>query len=350
MKLHPILNDPNVVLISRTLVREPVTWDDHRLAAHRVMTALRVELDGENAVLKPNVTVGEKIADPDSGVGVHPGFVKGMAEYLKEHGARRGGIYVLEDPRDTDDNDLRHWRGTGYPRVAEETGVKLRCPKTYTCVKRRVPRPLVHPVLNVSRLAVARNSVLFNVPKLKTHNLAITTLCLKNLMGAVNVFDRHYCGQAWQELPQPYRDDPRPRQEWMDRGVHERWQEGLANRLVDTAQVVRPHLNIVEGVIAREGTGFERGRNRALGTVVAGINMVAVDAVASYVMGFDPQALVYLRVAAESGLGTNDLSQLRVHEVDGDAIVPCRDLSALRAQPAMRVVSGIVGEDPGLFT
>ena len=63
--------------------------------------------------------------------------------------------------------------------------------------------------------------------------------------------------------------------------MHELWQTGLARRLADTAQVLRPALNIVEGVVGREGTGFHRGRNRPLGLVIAGVNMVAVDSVAS---------------------------------------------------------------------
>jgi uncharacterized protein (DUF362 family) len=204
-------------------------------------------------------------------------------------------------------------------------------------------------VLKVSRLAVAPDTVLFNVPKLKTHNLGITTLCMKNLMGVVNARDRHYCGQAWREMPQEVRTNDRPRSEWLDRATHERWQEGLARRLADTAQVVHPQLNLVEGVIAREGTGFQRGRNRLLGLAVGGINMVAVDSVASYLIGYDPLRLVYLRVAAEAGLGTNDFGALRIYAVEGGTVVPCRDLDTYRAHPPLRVISGIVGEEEPSF-
>jgi uncharacterized protein (DUF362 family) len=270
--------------------------------------------------------------------------VQGMAEYVRDHGVRPGGTYVLEDPRNSNDNEPRHWRGTGFCELAEQCGVKLRCPKTYTCVKKTVPHPLAHRVLNVSRLAVSANTVLFNVPKLKTHNLGITTLCMKNLMGVVNVFDRHFCSQAWHEMPEEIQSIKRPRHEWIDHATHERVQEGLARRLADTAQVVQPQVNVVEGVIGREGTGFQRGRNRPLGLVVAGINMVAVDSVASYLIGFDPLQLVYLRVAARAGLGTNDPSALRLYSVQKGAIVPCRDIDALRARPPFRVISGIVGE------
>ena len=341
MKLHPLLDDPKAVLISKTPVSDPVVWEDYKRAAHQVMAAMQITLDDENAVFKPNVTSGERFANPDTGVTTHPAFLQGMIEYLRDHGTR--GAYILEDPRNSDDNEPRHWRGTGFLEVASATGAKLRTPKTYTCVKKTVPDPLIFPTLKVSRLTVAPNTVLFNVPKLKTHNLGITTLGMKNLMGVVNVFDRHFCGQAWRDMPAEIRDDPRPRREWLDRTLHEQWQEGLARRLVDTAKAVRPKLSVVEGVVGREGTGFQRGRNFALGLVVAGLNIVAVDSVASYLMGFDPLRLVYLRVAAQAGLGTNDVRQLRIYLVQDGEVVPCPDVTALRADPPFRVISNIKG-------
>jgi uncharacterized protein (DUF362 family) len=71
--------------------------------------------------------------------------------------------------------------------------------------------------------------------------------------------------------------------------------------------------------------------------VVAGINMVAVDSVASYLMGFDPQKLIYLRVAAEAGLGCNDLARLRVYAAVEGELAPVADMEPWRARPAFRV-------------
>jgi uncharacterized protein (DUF362 family) len=245
---------------------------------------------------------------------------------------------VIEDPRDTDDNQPRHWKGTGYVEMAQRTGAKLRCPTTYTCVRKSVPHPHTHETRNVSRLAADPNTVLINVPKLKTHNLAITTLCVKNLMGLDNVFDRHYCAQALKELSTEWRMSERSRHEWMTAEMHERWQEGLARRLVDLAQVIQPHLNIVEGVVGRDGTGFRRGNNYPLGIVAAGTNVVAVDSVVSYLMGFDPCELIYLKMAAAAGLGDNDISKLRVYVVERGEVIPCRDIEALRVHPRFSVI------------
>lgn len=348
MRLHPWLEDPNAVVISRTPVSDPVAWEAFRQAGQRMLAAMQVELEGEKAVLKPNVTVGERYADPDTGITTHPGFVHGLIDHLRDHGARRGGIYILEDPRNSDDNAPRHWRDTGYPEVVARTGAKLRTVTSYTSRKMTVPQPLCHAQLNVSRLAVAPKTVLINVPKMKTHNLGITTLSMKNLMGVVNVFDRHFCTQALQEAPLATAAAAvagAPKKAWMDRALHEQWQAGLARRLIDLAQVVQPQLNIVEGIVARDGTGFNRGRNHTLGLCVAGVNMVAVDAVASMLMGFDPQSLIYLRMATDAGLGTSDLSRLQIHEMVEGRIAPCLDLAALRARPPLRVISDIKDEE-----
>lgn len=349
MKLHPLLNHPDAVLISRFKLTQPPDWDTFRQAALQVMQEAAIELEGERALIKPNATSGEHFADPDNGVGTHPGFVHGMIDYLRTKGVPTRRIVIGEDPRDSDDNNPRHWRGTGYDRITQETGVRLYCPTTYSCVKVEVPDPHTFPVLNVSRLAVSPKTVLFNVPKMKTHNLGITTLGMKNLMGLVNVFDRHYCGQAWSEMPPEIRDETRPRTEWFSSEMHELWQAGLARRLVDTAQVLRPAFNLVEGVVAREGTGFQRGRNRFLGLMIAGVNVVAVDSLASYLMGFDPLQTVYLKMAAEAGLGENDVSRLKVYLVEDGELTPCPDIEALRARPRMYVIRNIIDEDQTLF-
>ena len=349
MHIHPLLRDPNAVLVTQAPIAEPVTWEDFREAATRVMVALQIELEGERVVIKPNITSGEYFANPDTGITTHPGFVQGMVEYLKVCGVKSDRITIAEDPRNSNNNAPRSWTGTGYERVAQDTGARLYCPTSYTCVKKPVTNPWIFERLNVSRLAVASNTVLINVPKLKTHNLSITTLGMKNLMGLVNVSDRHFCAQAWKELPEEVCCDPRPRREWFSQALHARWQEGLARRLVDTARVIQPALNIVEGIVGREGTGFQRGRNRTLGLAIAGVNLVAVDSLASFLMGFDPQRLIYLNIAARAGLGENDIQKLRIYLLKEGSLALCPDVRQLRVDPPFQVLTGIMGEDPNVF-
>ena len=346
MRLHPLLDDPQAVALYHTPVTDPVSWDDFRRAGPEVLAALRLELDpGERPVLKPNVTAGEMQPGPDTGITTHPGFVEGLIEHLLAHGARRGEVYVVEDPHSTRGDERRTWVNTGYPAVAERTGCQLREPLGFNCVRLRVPNPRVHRWIPVQKLFVAPGSVMINVPKMKTHNLAICTLCLKNLQGAIGNRDRSYCSQAWQETPHAWRYETRPRGEWMTRAIHETWQQRHSMRLADAAQVIVPALNIVEGIVGRDGTAFGEGRNYPTGLSVAGRNMVAVDTVAAYLMGFDPRRLVFLRVASEAGLGTNDLRSIKVYVArDGD-LSQCEDLASYRARPPFRVITRAMGED-----
>lgn len=51
--------------------------------------------------------------------------------------------------------------------------------------------------------------------------------------------------------------------------------------------------------------------------IIAGRDMVAVDSVASAVMGVDPRRVKYLRLAEERGLGISNLEEI---EVVGESI------------------------------
>ena len=64
MKLHPLLCDPQAVFICHAPIGEPVRWEDFRRTARDAMAAMQIELEGEQVVIKPNVTVGETYADP----------------------------------------------------------------------------------------------------------------------------------------------------------------------------------------------------------------------------------------------------------------------------------------------
>jgi len=342
MRLDERLLDPRSVFVYRRPTPPAPSATDFEAAAQDALAAMALEFDGEPVMLHPNATSGEYFRDPDSGIGTHPAFVGGMVRYLRAHGAAPDHIHIVEDPHNRDDESPATWEGSGYLEIARAGGAHLSAPTRNTIARKMIPNPLAHESRLVSTFTVSPEIVYINVPKLKTHNLAITTLCMKNQQGIVYVLERHYCAQAMQEMDAPGIDKSRPHEEWMDHALHERWQEGLARRLADLAKIAVPRLNVIEGVVGRDGTGFHRGANFPLGLVVAGVNMVAVDAVASYLMGFDPPKLIYLRVAAEAGLGSNDLAQLKVYASEGDGLAPCHDLERWRANPPFRVISGVL--------
>ncbi len=340
MKLDSRLLSPKSVAIYRRRVSPTPSAAEFQAAAEEALAVMRLELEGEPVVLKPNVTSGEHF-QPEMGITTHPAFVGGLVRYLRAHGAASDSIHIVEDPHNQDDESPPTWENTGYPEMAEAVGANLSAPTRETIVRRNVSQPLAHASRLVSSLAVEPGTIYINVPKLKTHNLAITTLCMKNQQGLVYVLERHYCAQAMQEMDLQGIDTSRPHEEWMDEALHERWQEGLARRLADLAAIAVPHLNVIEGVVGRDGTGFNRGANYPLGLVMAGVNMVAVDSVASYLMGFDPQQIIYLRVAAKAGLGIHDPTQLDIYTSEGGELVPCDDLDRWRTNPSFGVIRGV---------
>ncbi len=88
--------------------------------------------------------------------------------------------------------------------------------------------------------------------------------------------------------------------------------EAMNRNLVALSGLVKPHLSVVDGFVAMHREGPRHGSPIRLGTIVAGTDAVAVDAVAAAIMGFDPMEIGYLRYAHEGGLGLADLDAIRV--------------------------------------
>jgi len=111
--------------------------------------------------------------------------------------------------------------------------------------------------------------------------MAQVTLSLKNLMGVI-VGNR---GQV----------------------MHRR----LDEKIVDLASLFRPRLNVVDGIVGAEMDEVV-GKPVQMNVVLAGVDMVAVDAVGSAVMGLDPSTVRHIQMAAGRGLGVGDLGQINV--------------------------------------
>ncbi|MCE5257863.1 MAG: DUF362 domain-containing protein [Chloroflexi bacterium] len=332
LRFHPLLQDQHAVAILRFAVPETPQQIDFYNAAQRAAGLLQLKADCD-VTIKPNATAAERFLMPESGIGTHPAFIWGLADYLRTNGLDKRELVIVEDPLNVDFGSAPTWQGTGYLELAAVTGAVLHSPTLATCVERPVRNPHTAPYRRVSQYAVDPQRALLNVPKLKTHNLGITTICLKNLMGLNYGPERHFCSQAMAEMPAGCQNTAHARTEWMDEALHECWQQGLARRLADLAQVITPQLNIVEGIVGRDGTGFQNGNNITLGLVIAGINMVAVDSVTSYLMGFDPEQLIYLQAASSVGLGSNRLQDLHCYELRDNELAPCASLETFKAQP-----------------
>ena len=112
-------------------------------------------------------------------------------------------------------------------------------------------------------VAVLRADVVVSMPKLKTHHWAAMTASMKNLFGVV----------------------PCAVYGWPKNLLHFR---GIENSILDLSATIRPHLSIVDAIVAMEGDGPIMGRPRQAGFVALGSDPVAVDATCARAIGLDP--------------------------------------------------------------
>jgi uncharacterized protein (DUF362 family) len=105
-------------------------------------------------------------------------------------------------------------------------------------------------------------------------------------------------------------------------------------RIVDIVSAFTPYeehfvLNVVEGIIGRDGTAFNQGHDVPVGLVVAGINPVHVDAVAGFLMGHDPRYVPFLIIANERGLGEHDIRKIEVFSLPEKRPMSVEELESL---------------------
>jgi uncharacterized protein (DUF362 family) len=147
-----------------------------------------------------------------------------------------------------------------------------------------VPKPLSLRSLRIAKTALDADLML-NMPVLKIHGgESQVTLCAKNMMGCIS-------------------------------GSKSFMHQDFNAKIIDLLQVVRPDLNIVDGIVGMERDEIQ-GRAVGADLVVASKDFVACDSVCSQLMGFKPGEVKHVDRVAEWGFGRSDLSNIRVEGLD----------------------------------
>jgi uncharacterized protein (DUF362 family) len=319
--------DDTVVLY---LVPSPAPYPDsvYTAAAATALAALDVPIRQKKITLKPNVVHG---VAPDSGITVHPAFLRGVITHLTDRGFAPSSITVAEGGGGEENRDMStHYAAVEYDKLAAETGVNLVDLNTDDFVRVDIPEGRVFQQMPIGKTVWDPDAYFINIPKMRTHNLAVTTISIKNLQGiVVPLEERHMCTL----FPRHPSDRGGDGLSGSVLDTHERW----AHKICDISLARRPDLNLVDAVVSRDGTGFRQGTNRPLGVVLAGVNPAAVDTIGTALMGFDPAKLTYLRVAGERNMGPTRVEDIRVLEVHDDGLVERKGLDGLIADPPFRV-------------
>ena len=128
---------------------------------------------------------------------------------------------------------------------------------------------------------VQQADVIISVPKLKTHDQTEMTCAIKKLKGLLT-----------------------------DKAKKAMHQEGLFEGVIDLLSAAKPRLAVVDAIVCQEGVGPVFGKPVEMNLILAGKDLVAVDAVCARLIGYRPQDILLTVNAAARGLGTMDSEQI----------------------------------------
>lgn len=217
---------------------------------------------GMHVVIKPNLVVAKPAS---SGATTHPAIVEGIVIYLKEHGINAPiiaeGAWVGQETGQAFDC-------CGYTDLAKRYGLKLIDTKKDKTVSRKF-EDIETPVCETFFKA----DFLINVPVLKGHCQTTVTCCLKNLKGCIPDAEK--------------------------RRFHAL---GLHRPIAALNMMLKPDLHVVDGICG--DPSFEEGGNPvASHQILLSDDPVLLDSFASTLLGYAPDEVEYVRLAAEWGRG-----------------------------------------------
>jgi uncharacterized protein (DUF362 family) len=236
------------------------------------------KMRGERILIKPNAA---RLARPGQGITTHPLVVKAIIDHLKEIGVKE--MAIGESCIFGVDAQMA-FRWTGMKEIAEEKGIELIDLDQENPTEIQIPKGTILRKIKVATI-LKEFGVVISVPVMKTHMHTRVTLSIKNMKGLL-----------WR------REKARLHQLQCDPRLMQGYKE-LDMAISDMASVLFPHLTIIDGTVGMEGMGPAYGKKKAMGVIVVGANALSADAVASQLMGFDPESIPHLKLSALKGLG-----------------------------------------------
>jgi uncharacterized protein (DUF362 family) len=228
-------------------------------------------------LIKPNLTAEESLWE--KGILTGPVFMQALVEEVQK--ARPTEVIIAEAIA-VGLNTKKAFAANGYEEMARATGARLLDLYDGEFEEIKIPAGGLLKSVRVSR-EVLRADFFINAPVLKTHFASTLSAAMKNLKGTTTYDEKkrfHYLG--------------------------------LNKAFTELNAVLKPHLNVVDGLICMEGDGPVAGTPVGLNILMAGTDAVAVDTIAARVMGIDPSEVLSLCLAQGMGLGVWDEKDIRV--------------------------------------
>jgi uncharacterized protein (DUF362 family) len=234
---------------------------------------------GQKVLVKPNI--GWDVP-PERAGNTNPDLINRIVKSCLDAGASE--VVVFDHTCDQWD---RCYRNSGLEEAARNAGANV-VPGNNESFYNEVSIPQGKKLKSTKvHKELMDADVFINVPVLKHHGSTTVSLAMKNLMGVV----------------------------W-DRGFYHG--NDLSQCIADFLTYRKPDLNIIDGyrMMTRNGPrGVSVSDVADLRALIAGRDIVAVDAAATMMFGEKPQDIKHIRIADEMGLGTMNLQNLAIKRV-----------------------------------
>jgi uncharacterized protein (DUF362 family) len=273
----------------------------------------QIDLSGcHNLLIKPNLVSRERPL-----ANTHPDALRALLDFIYTRYDRPVTIADGAALCNTHESFARF----GYNDLAREYPVKLvdlNAGETITVQAYN----LFHRPMKV-RLAkvVVESDYRISIGPPKTHNTALVTLSIKNMVLGSLVNPAMAKTRDLQIISpdQPIPQDNRgmlhmilPGIERSDKLLMHQGYPTFNLNLAMLAPWVLPHLAVIDGFEAMEGNGPTWGDLVDWHIALASTDAVAVDHLTSHLMGFDPARIGYLHYCAQLGLGEGNLEKIRI--------------------------------------
>jgi uncharacterized protein (DUF362 family) len=259
----------------------------------------------QKIMLKPNLVTDNPRCT------TNPQVVQTLAALMQEHGKTvsigegsaavygynvnlDGTTCFMDDPARLDAMQQSVFDRLGYTRLADSLGVPLVNLHTGEMVDVDVPGGgLAYEQLTLHR-SLTEIDLLCSVPMMKTHERALVSLGMKNLIGL-------YPGSVYGTVRSSVHDH-----------ATLAGSPGIAYETIDMVRANKLGLVVIDGSMAMEGNGPCGGTLVQMNLIIAGTNPLATDMVAASVMGFRPDEIPTFVCANSAGLQPQSLGEIEV--------------------------------------
>jgi uncharacterized protein (DUF362 family) len=235
---------------------------------------------GQDVILKPNICVDYHTAE--FAATTNPQVVATLVTLCLGAGAER--VRVMDMPFGGTPSSA--YAISGIEEAVKAVGGEMEIMSPVKFAKFDIPAGKDLKSWDIYR-DILETDVLIDVPIAKHHSLARLSMASKNLLGVVGT----------------------PNQ------IH----QNLAQRIADLISVIRPTLTVIDAyrILMDHGpTGGSLNDVKQTHTIIASHDIVAADSYGATLFGLSGAEIPYIQKSSEMGLGTMDLSSVKVEEVN----------------------------------